>query len=91
MTSKLQVTVPKAIADEYRIKPGDDILWVASGDTVRVVLPRARPRQESVATKLRLFDLGTERQSRRQQGARVEKTASRGWSREDLYDRGRSR
>ena len=28
MTSKLQVTLPKALATQYRIRPGDEILWV---------------------------------------------------------------
>ncbi len=33
VTSKYQVTVPKAIAQKYGIRPGDDIDWVAAGDT----------------------------------------------------------
>ena len=28
MTSKLQLTVPKAIADQYGIKPGDELEWI---------------------------------------------------------------
>jgi AbrB family looped-hinge helix DNA binding protein len=28
VTSKLQVTIPKAIADRYRIRPGDEIEFV---------------------------------------------------------------
>src|SRR4030042_1623050 len=39
VTSKLQVTVPKAIADRFRIRPGDDIEWRAEGNAIRV-LPR---------------------------------------------------
>jgi bifunctional DNA-binding transcriptional regulator/antitoxin component of YhaV-PrlF toxin-antitoxin module len=30
------VTVPKAIADEYGIKPGDEISWTPAGDAIRV-------------------------------------------------------
>ncbi len=49
VTSKLQVTVPKAIADRYGIRPGDEIEWVAAGDTIRVLPPNSggaehRPR-----------------------------------------------
>ncbi len=40
VTSKLQVTVPKAIAKRFRIRPGDDIDWVPAGDVIRVVPPR---------------------------------------------------
>ena len=36
-TSKLQVTVPKAIAQRYGIQPGDDIRFEESGEVTRVV------------------------------------------------------
>ena len=98
MTSKLQVTVPKAIADEYRIKPGDEILWVPSGDSIRVQTHASRPADRSTASRLHLFDEATRRQAKRQAGkprsGSPSKTASRsdrGWRREELYDRGRSR
>jgi AbrB family looped-hinge helix DNA binding protein len=42
VTSKLQVTVPKAIAERYGIRPGDEIDWVPAGDAIRVV-PRVVP------------------------------------------------
>ncbi len=90
MTSKLQVTIPKAIADRYRIKPGDDVLWVASGDTARLVPTKAAPTERSIASRLRLFDQATERQSHRQKGRRTS-ARSRGWTRDELYDRGRTR
>jgi len=90
VTSKLQVTVPKAIATQYRIKPGDEILWVSAGDSIRVY-PRPRPSPSAApAARLRLFDRATERQLERQAGRR-RKGKDRGWTREDLYDRGRAR
>ena len=46
MTSKLQVTIPKVIADQYGIHPGDDIAWIAAGDAVRVV-PSGRPQLDA--------------------------------------------
>lgn len=36
VTSKLQVTIPKRIAEQFSIKPGDDIEFVASADGLRV-------------------------------------------------------
>ncbi len=90
MTSKLQVTVPKAIADEYRIKPGDEILWVASGESVRIV-PASAQVKPDVAERLKLFDQATRRQSERDAQAPRRADGYRGWTREDLYDRGRSR
>ena len=96
VTSKLQVTVPKAIATQYRIKPGDEVLWVAAGDAVRLV-PKYSARKESTpARKLALFDLATTRQRERQRdwpagSGGKRKPRDRGWTREELYDRGRAR
>ena len=37
VTSKLQVTVPKALAERYGIRPGDDIRFEEAGEVIRVV------------------------------------------------------
>jgi len=42
VTSKYQVTVPRAIAEQYSIRPGDDIDWVAAGDVIARVGGPAR-------------------------------------------------
>jgi AbrB family looped-hinge helix DNA binding protein len=89
VTAKLQVTVPKAIADQYRIKPGDDIVWLAAGESIRVV-PVKAARQDSGASRLRLVDEATRRQAARNRSVPAA-TGARGWTREELYDRGRSR
>jgi AbrB family looped-hinge helix DNA binding protein len=31
VTSKLQLTVPKAIAEQYGIRPGDELEWIPAG------------------------------------------------------------
>ena len=87
VTSKLQVTLPKALADRYGIVPGDEIEWVAAGEVIKVV-PRAGDISATDAeTRLRLFDQSTARQKRRQKGhASARKVTERGWTREDLYD-----
>lgn len=90
MTSKLQVTLPKAIADQYRIKPGDEVLWVAAGDAIRFVPKRMAPQAARLQTRLRNFDRATERQHARQSASPATEGVERGWRREDLYDRGRS-
>lgn len=92
VTSKLQVTVPKAIAEQYRIRPGDDVLWVAAGDAVRMVPARAAPKQRGAKARLALFDAATERQRAREAGrAPSVVPEERGWSRAELYDRARAR
>ena len=37
VTSKLQVTIPKAVAEQFGIRPGDEVDWVPAGEAVRVV------------------------------------------------------
>jgi bifunctional DNA-binding transcriptional regulator/antitoxin component of YhaV-PrlF toxin-antitoxin module len=97
VTSKLQLTVPKAMADEYGIRPGDQLDWIPAGETIRVVLANKQKAKPGLSAKerLELFDRATERQRRREAstGKSVSKRAAadRGWKREDLYNRGISR
>lgn len=89
VTSKYQVTIPKSLADQHRIKPGDDIEWSSAGDAIRIT-PRKHGQGTSVAERLKRFDETTARLKRVQKNVRPAK-GGRGWTREDLYDhRGRS-
>ena len=90
VTSKYQVTLPRAIADKYNIRPGDDIDWVAAGEVIRVIPPSRQAAVEDQESRLRLFDQATERLRRRVKGRRIRRSRDRGWKREDLYTRGRS-
>ena len=90
VTSKLQVTVPKALAERYGIDPGDEIEWEAAGDVIRVVPPR-RQSAHDLAARLRLFDQATARQKARERGRTRTRAKARGWTREELYGRGRAR
>ena len=90
VTSKFQVTVPKAIADRYSIRPGDEIEWTPAGDAIRVVPSRTQTPCEDPAARLRLFDQATARH-RQRPGPRKQASRDRGWTREDLYQNGRSR
>jgi len=87
VTSKYQVTMPKKIAEQYGIRPGDDIDWVAAGEVIRVIPPGKQVISENRESQLRLFDQATERNRRRP----TARPRERGWRREDLYGRGRSR
>lgn len=92
MTSKLQVTVPKVLAEQYGIEPGSEIEWQAAGDAIRV-LPPGRARVGDRSERLALFDEATQRQRRRQLKSRrkTQKKDNRGWTREELYVRGSAR
>jgi AbrB family looped-hinge helix DNA binding protein len=89
VTSKLQVTIPKAIAERHGVRPGDEVRWISAGDAIRIE-PSGRSNTVSVAERLRLFDAATRRLRRKKwEGSRP---TNRGWSRAELYeDRGRPR
>lgn len=89
VTSKLQVTIPKSLALRYSIQPGDSISFEAAGDIIRVLPPNAGTRPQLDRLKrLALFDAGTERQRARQSRAERPAAERRGWTREELYQRG---
>lgn len=94
VTSKLQVTVPKAIADRFGIRPGDDITFHIEGNAIRVVRAHERPPL-TVAERLAVFDEATKRQEARNKLRRrkpgTKPPANRGWTREELYTRGGTR
>jgi AbrB family looped-hinge helix DNA binding protein len=85
VTSKLQVTIPKAIADRHGIRPGNEVRWISAGDVIRLE-PPGRSKTLSIAERLRLFDAATRRLRRKKWAGKP--PADRGWTREELYDRG---
>ncbi|HUL81003.1 MAG TPA: AbrB/MazE/SpoVT family DNA-binding domain-containing protein [Gammaproteobacteria bacterium] len=91
VTSKLQLTIPKRIAEQYGIAPGDEVDLQPAGDIIRLIPPGRRARKRlSDKERLRLFDAATARQREREKQMRIpaEPPAKRDWRREDLYDRG---
>ena len=98
MTSKLQLTVPKAIADQYGIRPGDELEWIPAGESIRVELVRRKAKsgnELTVEEKLALFEESMKRLDKLQakelkenQGRRITRE-NRGWTREDLYEEDR--
>ena len=94
VTSKLQVTIPKHIADEYGIAPGDEVEFVPAGDSIRVILPQQVSRSSlSLEERLRLFDESRARQREREKHMVLPANppTERDWRREDLYTRGKPR
>jgi AbrB family looped-hinge helix DNA binding protein len=92
VTSKLQITIPKAIADRYSIAPGDELEWEPAAECVRVVPSKSRKRVIDTAARLRLFDAATKRQRAREtEAAETGSPQPRGWTREELYERGSPR
>jgi AbrB family looped-hinge helix DNA binding protein len=94
VTSKLQVTIPKAIAERYAIAPGQEVEWLQAGDAIRVVPQGALRRKLDSRGRVELFDHATARQRARER-TRGERAGDvdqgsdggRGWVRENLYER----
>jgi len=92
ITSKLQVTLPRRIAEAHGLGPGDEIEFQSAGETIRILPAGARARrQPSAAERLRLFDEATRRQNQRDATGPASATDldHRDWTREELYRRGR--
>lgn len=92
VTGKFQITLPKRLVDAYGIHVGDEVDLVASGDVIAIVPARAQSarRMASPEERLRYFDEATRRQRDRKSRHSPGTAEERGWTREELYDRGRS-
>jgi looped-hinge helix DNA binding domain, AbrB family len=92
ITSKLQVTLPKVMADRLHIKPGDEIDWELAGDVLRITPASRRAKSKGLPDqRLRWFDQATRRQRQREKKssrAAAKPQTDRGWRRADLYHRG---
>ena len=90
ITSKLQITIPKAIATTCGLGPGDELEFVVRGDELRLVSGRRARRRLTTAQRLALFDEASQRQRARDKAwTGTRNAAKRGWTRDELYgDRG---
>ena len=83
--------MPKRLVDAYGLRVGDEVDIVAAGETIAIVPAGARRAVLSSAARLRHFDAATERQKARKRPRSGPRKQDRGWSRDDVYDRGRPR
>lgn len=92
VTSKLQVTLPKRLAEAHGIAAGDRIEFESSGDDIRIITESGKRSSElSREERLRLFDEATRRTEERSRHLpESAQPGQRGWTREDLYTRGKA-
>ena len=92
VTSKLQITIPKTLAERFGVHPGDEIEWSAAGESIRIIPCRAidgrsvKTSAYSVEDRLRFFDQATQRQQEREQRLVATSGEDRGWTRDEIYD-----
>ncbi|MFL6604013.1 MAG: AbrB/MazE/SpoVT family DNA-binding domain-containing protein [Steroidobacteraceae bacterium] len=91
VTGKFQITLPKRLVDAFGISVGDEVEVVAAGDTIHIVPANAVRSGLSTQERTRLFDEATQRVKARVKPQKPPLATDRGWTREDLYDRGRTR
>ena len=91
VTGKFQITLPKTLVERFAIRVGDELELRPIGRSIQIdrrSVPDATGlRQE----RLSQFDRATKRQRARQAAASARPARSRGWTREELYVRGRAR
>jgi len=89
VTGKFQITLPKRLVDAFGIRVGDQVELVAAGDVIAIVPASAAKLRLSREERLQHFDQATRRQGHKALPFASE-PESRGWSRDELYRRGRS-
>ena len=87
VTSKFQVSIPKALAEKIGIRVGDELAWEDAAGTLRARVATAAKARMTLRERLRLFDAATARQVARERQRRLPRGKGRGWTREDLYTR----
>ena len=91
VTRKLQITLPKSLAERCGIRVGDELELRAVGQSIQIDKRAPRDTSRSRRERLASFDEATARQRAREGAAPLAPARSRGWTREGLYVRGRSR
>ena len=89
VTGKFQITLPKSVVEQCDIRVGEELVIYAVGEHIHMH-KAAKPPTLSNKERLAHFDLATERQKHRK-AKRHGAGADRGWTREELYNRGRTR
>src|ERR1700740_1579705 len=85
VTSKNQVSIPKAVAERHGIRPGTELEFVSIGDAIRVTKKTGRKHQVSSKERLQLFRQIWERIQAKGRPAKTGSSKERDWSRDELY------
>ncbi len=91
VTGKFQITLPKALVDQCGIRIGDELECRPIGGSIQIDRRSAPGRAPLRQERLTHFDQATTRQRARRAIRSGPSARSRGWTREELYLRGRTR
>ena len=91
VTGKFQITLPKVLAERCGIRVGDELDLRPLGRSIQIDRREARDAPQLRRDRLAHFDRATTRQRTRERTVPLIRARSRGWKREELYVRGRTR
>lgn len=91
ITGKFQLTLPKRLVEAYGIRIGDEVDLLPAGESISLVPARRARGAATSQDRLRHFDRATDRQRKREATRTLKAAKDRGWTREELYARGRTR
>jgi len=92
VSSKYQITLPRDLARSHRISPGEEVVFEEAGSALylRRGAQDGKDINASDPQRVRYFDQASQRQAERDR-AHVDSSSSsadRGWTRDELYQRG---
>lgn len=91
VTGKFQITLPKVLVERCGIRVGDELELRPIGRSIQIDRRTVRDASQLRRDRLAHFDRATTRQRTRERTTSLVQTRTRGWTREDLYRRGRAR
>jgi bifunctional DNA-binding transcriptional regulator/antitoxin component of YhaV-PrlF toxin-antitoxin module len=91
VTGKFQITLPKVLVDQCGIRVGDELELKSIGQAIQIERRNTAGATRARHERLNHFDGATKRQAARRVPSGLRAARSRGWKREELYVRGRSR
>ena len=91
VTGKFQITLPKALVDQCAIRVGDELELKSIGQAIQIERRSTKDATGARHERLNHFDGATKRQAARRVPSGLRAAHTRGWKREELYVRGRSR
>jgi AbrB family looped-hinge helix DNA binding protein len=91
VTGKFQITLPKALVNRFGIRVGDELELRPIGRSIQIDQRTTRDASQLRRDRLAQFDRVTTRQRTRERTRPLVQARSRGWTREELYARGRTR
>ena len=92
VSSKYQITLPRDLARSHQISPGEEVLFEEAGSALylRRGVQHDKTANGSAQERIKSFDQASQRQEQRDRAyvGTSSSSGDRGWTRNELYQRG---